>query len=1434
VRIAELIRINPAPQVITLGQVEALKRGLHEGKQATAETAGQLRALLEHYFISESDHRQALAALLQSMAGGNGYAALVYGPFGAGKSHLLAVISLLAEFPQCWPIFLSSHHEFARFAPTAEKKHLVVQVALDDYASAAHSLEDIVFGQIERELAQDWHRSLVPLTEPAYFLEVFENKARVGHEAKWAEFLARREGTEEWEELREQKPDTAMRMAQAFLDEIGLPLVCRRSRAEAIAILFGHLQANGFAGMVVLLDELATFLAGKDKQALNRDAAFLQFLGQQTSQLPLWLAATAQRSLEDVGDIDSHTLRQVRDRFRGRFTLSVAEIRRVIAEKLVERIAPATFTAQIAGIYQGYEERAGRVTFSAQELEQSYPVNPLGLECLEALAGNFLSATRSLIGIVQTGVMGDVEVNCNHSGRSKLLPNEHQAGHGDSALQLQSPDGAAAGSGDPALQQTSAGSGDPALQQTSAESGESALQQSSFPATAEKDAMAGHGDPSTLLRTCPALHKQFADITNAESTINTNASLLGKDVSRLLTLDRVFDGEWHELAQLPEAGRYREAWEFLDNNLAGMMESADLAAARAIAKQLVLAAMAGLRWPVKRLADALIGSDETRLWGNWAEVERILRRMWRKGAYIELERASEPGENIFFLEVNTDISNIVRRRLNEARAVLEDDDGRVRRGALGVCNGQELPLGQFISAGAVGIDAGNVRRYINVQCRAIAEVKAEELAQMAADLEAAASREDSWLIVSLPHPDPGQEEAHWQACMQKVSGRFAPALCAWLPRALTESEWEILIELAALNLLLADATLGASRKNREVRGRLQERLAGVREESRRILTRAYLEGEILGKDTPAALPVAELRTEKWEELLAGIFQKPLATVFYDFAGIAPRQKLSGKLHTNQIIERFLRPGQIESAGAGALEEHIANYLAPLGFVRKEEGRLYLAVEQNALVEQVLTLLPEATAEPQPEAVMSYRELEGRLRKGRFGLTPEMVELVVGALVRSGYLRGVDGFMLPLHLAQTATPLADNLVFVMRGALLGESERRWLEEVGRRLFGVTIEANDLAAQEALWDRLRGWSGRARNDVAELGQGLEELRQSLGQEAIRWSASRAVLEQLPRLFEKDISGWAAMPGVSMFLAGAAKSAGSARATLEVLERFARLRRFLRQHAPLLTEANVYLSHESMLLAEDSSLAKQRAVVLAAIAGGEEIIAKADTVVAVWEKIRQSYNKNYCAWHAQQQALAHFRPYLEIKESAQYRLAGRLAPVVGAEAQFDVIAKEIDCVLARHCAGAALPGALNTVPVCPQCGLRLGEKLQLVEAATIRQALEKLCEEVQNALFQPERLALLQTRLAGEEESDLRRRLEQLLQGNSRDLDTELVSPEAAQWLARQLRARVGPRRNARELVELLHHKQLTRTQALRIFLGWLEKDKPVGEDELIDFE
>lgn len=291
------------------------------------------------YAVTTSEHRQLLEDLLASLAWRQtGNAWLIHGLYGTGKSHLLVLLHLLSALPQSWDAFLSTHPLFRRYQHAIQQRRLlVVHFSLDEYAPR-HSLEDALADAVTRALPDQFQ----------------------------ADTLSWHHAT---------------------------------SRLDTWHALLERIQSLGFAGIVLLIDELSLFLGGKSPARREADAAFLQFLAEMTGRYPVWAVGAMQRSLTDTGPLRTHSWRQVEDRFLRR-TLPVQEIGNLLRDKLIERLDLPAIRAAVTTSLAPATSTLG-LPYTAGDLQMHWPFHPEAISLLLAVINNHLSPHRSLVEVLQ-------------------------------------------------------------------------------------------------------------------------------------------------------------------------------------------------------------------------------------------------------------------------------------------------------------------------------------------------------------------------------------------------------------------------------------------------------------------------------------------------------------------------------------------------------------------------------------------------------------------------------------------------------------------------------------------------------------------------------------------------------------------------------------------------------------------------------------------------------------------------------------------------------------------------------------------------------------------------------------------------------------------------------------------------------------------------
>lgn len=1309
--VGDLVSITSGPVVISLTDVGAVGERLRAGREA----AEDLAALLRHWSASDPQTKAALEIMLSSLAREEqrGDAFHIQGVQGAGKSHLLAVIALLAARPdKAWPVFLQGRAEYERIREGFGQPRLVVPIALDEYPTRSHPLEYVVLSRMEEALREQYGLRAA-LTEESHLLGLVERYVRP-QALQDLDEAARRSGLS-WSELRTQDPRSASQAALAVVEQVGFPLDWRRSRAEAWAELRRSLGAAEVDGLVILLDELGVFLSGKDRSGLNEDASFLQYLAQRTNTARCWLICVTQRGIEEAGDIDRRTLRQLHDRFRPSFTLDLADLEWVLEHKVVQRQSPEHFRTAVERIYEGYRGECGEVAFSAEDLVRSYPVNPLCLDAMRGAAELHLSRTRSIIRLIQ-------------------------------------------------------------------------------------EACAERG-------------------------------WLDRPAERLMAPDEVFDLLRGEMAMSGAGRGHLHAYEVVMANAERVARGFERQLA-SVMKALCLAALAGIRWSEAELRAALAGGEQRDLWADGALLRRLLGALYRRGAYVERVR-NEAGGDEYYVDISSRASERMRRRRNELLAELSPSDSRVAAAALAACRDPVFPIAPLAEPRSMGVLWLNARRHVNVVCRDVREMTPEEAGELSAALGSPQTKEDAYLALAMPTVSAAEQARAWvrlrAGCAESQAGR----LLAWIPAELADADRDHLLEHAALASMIEDRTF-AGRRDAEIRETIRQRFADSQSEVARVLQRAYYEGRVLTVDGGAALEAERLWAlhGDWEETLSAIFGAVFRQVFPRFQHIAPGRPLTGRLHTNQIVDEFIRPGGAALPPASALEAHLEAYAAPLGLVEGEGRRLHVSLTKTEIVEAALAATPPRTTEHDdtigPDEVIAVNDLVGRLAKSEWGLTREQSELLLAALIRTGHLVGLDAFLKPVRLDQVAAPLGDSLPYVIRGTPLPGATAEEAKRLWEAACGEETQQWSLPLQERAWDNLIRWAERTSRETEESSAATRRAVEVLEHDAQDWSWAAEARSRAAALAGAVDRSQSSRAGLRNLVAAARRLPGGVEETAALLGRWRVCERFLAEDIDGLAELRRLIADPRAVAPEGSLLARQRQKVLDQFASAERVALASGEVRAAAAQWLESYRKHYLAWHARAHAESRFQGLAGVRRSAAFQVARGLAQAGLGKEEIGSVEFAVNRALARRClAGDPLP---EGAAVCPICGVRLGELPELPDAeelgARVARTARAQMEELQR------HGEMLRRRAEACSDDAVAQAVTGLLDaGMEAPLDdlAPLLAGAVTAWLGQQLGRPRAELRELRQLVERLRGRELTKGEALRLIAEWLGD----GEDEFVEF-
>ncbi len=339
----------------------------------------ELRDELLGSFVFTGEVEAFFARLLPALAQPTGLGAFLKGHYGSGKSHCLTFLQRLLERD---PL---ARERLPEGLSAVERDFLVVPIPLTAYSNRT-PLESIVMLGVE-EAVRSATGTRPVLADRTRLLENFRLLILPHYPMPG------------WEELGEEEAARAALELLRSLPEN--PLQLSFDRRQTMDRLQEHLKGRA---LVLLLDELSEFLRSKGNSAgYHEDIRYLQFLGEWAQQMPLFVVATLQQSLEELGYGEEETYLRIKERYPLRFTLSARHVSDLVEGRLIRR-KPGAEQA-LERLWRELEE-AYPGLISRERFLKTYPVHPATLELLEGLMPIF-SRHRGVVDFVHTRLAGN-------------------------------------------------------------------------------------------------------------------------------------------------------------------------------------------------------------------------------------------------------------------------------------------------------------------------------------------------------------------------------------------------------------------------------------------------------------------------------------------------------------------------------------------------------------------------------------------------------------------------------------------------------------------------------------------------------------------------------------------------------------------------------------------------------------------------------------------------------------------------------------------------------------------------------------------------------------------------------------------------------------------------------------------------------------------
>ncbi|MBX7096839.1 MAG: hypothetical protein K1X89_03920 [Myxococcaceae bacterium] len=390
--IKDVFDLKPANELTSMGFVVRLR----EADRASEE----FKNLVSDYVVTPSVEKELpliLDKMKQVYSRGEEYGRFIHGSFGSGKSHFMSMLAAVLEnVPEAWakfgPLLKKGEHQ----AWLEKAGLLVVRLHMLSTRGRTTGFDRAVYDAFNAALARRDKATFEFLNLDAVFAEARREAQEYGDVVwKKLESAGIVGSKEEFEAIAAGSITARESFAKAWLQHKGRNLAdagIDPKWSEGLKRMAAHAKAQGFGGIVLMVDEFVLWLAEKSGREFIQEINNLTMIvdhdkGQRAA--PIFVFVARQRSLSeffpDLADdkqIYEHINHQAQ-RFEVT-NLEDVELRHIVRGRVLRPRDPKAIDAAVAALAEKHDKvwKALLANGDSAYLKDVYPFHPALIEML--------------------------------------------------------------------------------------------------------------------------------------------------------------------------------------------------------------------------------------------------------------------------------------------------------------------------------------------------------------------------------------------------------------------------------------------------------------------------------------------------------------------------------------------------------------------------------------------------------------------------------------------------------------------------------------------------------------------------------------------------------------------------------------------------------------------------------------------------------------------------------------------------------------------------------------------------------------------------------------------------------------------------------------------------------------------------------------------
>lgn len=804
-----------------------------------------------------------------------------------------------------------------------------------------------------------------------------------------------------------------------------------------------------------------------------------------------------------------------------------------------------------------------------------------------------------------------------------------------------------------------------------------------------------------------------------------NAGLLCGPASKLVTVDMIYG---HFRDRIREDTRFvdydtlvrRDLHRVIDNVFT---ESADRELATRVCDVLILNKIAELERP-KNISELVvilmltISSVSPKANEEYLS-DVILERLLKESPFLSVVKGKNLGERVFEVSLVRNETGLLQMEMERVLSSISPGDARIPRLVFGNVRA-EMPVYEVVNGAMRELIItwrGTQRRGVILWAESFSMAEIDE---RFAEFD---------FVVSLCPPG-----------FKFLSGEKLPAnALAWIP-IFSDDEQEKLRRFYVAKLLSGDDSV-----ERIVRELAVEVVKGAEGAVAGVIDSGFKKGIFISVDeeSKCASNVSNA-ANLMERFLTTPAINILTRLHPKFLEVAPNADFVSRRTVAPLIDSIIIPGRISMAVArkNNTRTMIEGVLVAMGLACAQGPSFVMQVDpsRSQLVRFVMGLVGENN---------DLAELLCLLRRGPYGLTDELVEILIVSMVHAGLVDiKKGGRKIPTGIVGLShVREADE---IHAGELLSLEVKQGILADPFLSRGMDATTFSISSQREVWERLLSAKDRLEERSQNILSGIASISKYPAFDGLDFGKIRKLVEQGIEVANGIEVSMGAVRGLARYLSMERPPLGSMLETAEAVnnfvtdhsERLIRVADYLRNIPPeikLSEEAGQELEHLRELLANLTNIVLQD---------------KAGEILESFDKFLDLYSAWYVEQHLSAYAKELFEPAGKLRNTEVWRALVLASGISGIHLVDDAnaIGRRIDTVLARFCKKSPSID-LRLRPKCA-CGFIPGIQIEVEDASHIERSIDSGLEEAINILSSAPMLERLVARISVLRDTDPQR--------------------------------------------------------------------------------